>query len=129
MSLNHRFNGAASSLNPVSAGLSYTRLDPEVNVQEDVISRYVLQSLRDQLTAHVSVKFTDALSLTLGSRYCKRINYKDYALIDMRLTYNRPLYNLYFDGSNLFDAEYVEAGAVPMPGRWYTLGVRFGIFK
>lgn len=128
LSANHQFSNTNLSSVKVNAGLSYTHLDPEVTVEENTISRYVLQSLRDQLTANVNLKFNNSFSFTLGSRYCKRINYKDYTLIDARLSHERSAYNIYLDGSNLLNADYIEAGAVPMPGRWFTLGVRFNVF-
>lgn len=127
LTANHGFKNMGTI--QLAAGLSYTHLDPEVKVQQNIISRYVLQSLRDQLAAHANVKFANGFSVTAGSRYCKRINYKDYTLVDARVQYERPSYSIYFDGSNLLNAEYIEAGAVPMPGAWYTFGTRFSLLK
>jgi len=28
------------------------------------------------------------------------------------------------DGANLMDVQYIESGAVPMPGTWLTLGFK-----
>ncbi|HXH98778.1 MAG TPA: TonB-dependent receptor [Sphingobacteriaceae bacterium] len=129
LSANHRLTNSNSRSPQINAGVSYTHLDPEVKVLENKISRYVLQSLRNQLAANVNMKFNHAFSFTVGSRYCQRISYKDYTLLDARVSYERPLYNLYLDASNMLEADYIEAGAVPMPGRWYTLGARFNVFK
>lgn len=110
----------------VRLGFSYTNLDPRFKktLATAVFSRYALESLRNQLSSTLSADFNKQLSLTLATRYCERINYKDYWLMDARLAFKQKQYSIYADGANLFNVEYIEAGAVPMPGSWFTLGVK-----
>src|SRR5690606_2248952 len=105
--------------------LAYTHLDPEfrkTSEQEEKLSRYALESLRNQLTATVNFEFFSRFNVTLAARHCERINYKAYTLLDSRVEFRSKYYSLYADATNLTDVTYIEAGAVPMPGRWYNLG-------
>jgi vitamin B12 transporter len=108
------------------AGASYTNLDPNVKttIANANFSRYALETLRNQLSGTLNAGFYKAWSATLTARYCERINYKDYTVLDARLSFNQKHYNIYADGANLFNAKYMEAGAVPMPGTWLTFGVK-----
>lgn len=106
---------------------AYTYLDPNRETDANRISRYALESLRNQLTGNLDLGLYNGFSVSVGAKYAQRINYKDYTTVDARLSFERKQYNFYIDSSNLTDASYMEAGAVPMPGRWYTLGMRFSI--
>ncbi|MFC5269708.1 TonB-dependent receptor plug domain-containing protein [Adhaeribacter terreus] len=113
-----------------TAGLAYTYLDPEfrkTGEQSQKISRYALESLRNQLTATVNLELYRNFNVTLAARHCERINYKTYTLVDSRLEFKAKYYSIYADATNLMDVSYIEAGAVPMPGRWYNLGLRFSM--
>lgn len=113
--------------NSMRFGLAYTNLDPKVRttIAQANISRYALNALQNQLTATVNTDFLKVMSLTVTARYNDRINYKDYTIVDARLAYKFKKSSIYADASNLFDVNYVEAGAVPMPGVWSTLGCKY----
>ena len=64
------------------------------------------------------------LSFTATTRYCERISYENYIVMDVRLGFKQKHYSIYADGANLFNVQYIEAGAVPMPGSWFTLGLK-----
>lgn len=117
---------SASLFNNLRAGLSYTNLNPEFKktLPAAAFSRYALESLRNQLSGTLSTGIYNLLSLTLTTRYCERINYKNYMVMDVRLGFKRKHYSIYADGANLFNVQYIEAGAVPMPGSWFTLGLK-----
>lgn len=110
-------------------GASYTNLDPsfKTTLATANFSRYALESLRNQLSGTVNAEFHNLIALTLTARYSERISYKSYTVMDARLAFKQPHYSIYADGANLFDVKYIEAGAVPMPGSWVTLGVKAGI--
>ena len=115
-----------NTLSNVRLGMSYTNLDPgfKKTLSTAVFSRYALESLRNQLSSMVSADLYQLLSLTLTTRYCERISYKDYMIMDARLTFKQKHYDIYADGANLFNVQYIEAGAVPMPGSWFTMGLK-----
>lgn len=107
------------------AQLSYTYLHPEQkNFHTDLISKYQLESLRHQLIGQLNYQI-NKWELGVSQRYQERLSYTDYYLVDARVRYNLPHWSLYVDGQNLTDKTYVEAGAVPLPGRWLSVGVQF----
>jgi vitamin B12 transporter len=116
----------AAVINNMRFGLGYTHLDPTVKttLPSAVFSRYAIESLKNQLTGTVSGDFLNVMSLTVTARYCERITYKDYTVMDARLAYKLKTSSIYADVSNIFDVSYIQAGAVPMPGVWATLGYR-----
>lgn len=120
---------ATDAVSSLRLGTSYTNLDPtyKTTVARAKYSRYALESLRNQLSGTVNAEFYNLIALTLTTRYNQRINYKDYTVMDARLAFKQKKYSIYADGANLFNVQYIEAGAVPMPGSWFTLGVKAGI--
>jgi vitamin B12 transporter len=110
-------------------GLAYTHLEPKVKsvIPEANFSRYAIETLKNQLTATANADFLKVMSLTITARYCERITYKDYTVMDARLSYKFKRSSIYADASNIFDVNYIQAGAVPMPGVWATLGYKFSL--
>lgn len=110
-------------------GASYTNLNPsfKTTLATANFSRYALESLRNQLSGTLNAEFYNLVAVTLTARYNQRINYKDYTVMDTRITFKQKHYSIYADGANLFNVQYIEAGAVPMPGSWFTLGIKAGI--
>ena len=119
----------AAVFNSLRFGLGYTHLDPKVKttLAAAVISRYAVESLKNQITATANADFLNVMSLTVTARYCERITYKDYTVMDARLSYKFKKSSIYADASNIFDVNYIQAGAVPMPGVWTTLGYKFAL--
>ncbi|KIO77794.1 hypothetical protein TH53_07710 [Pedobacter lusitanus] len=115
--------------NSLRFGLAYTYLDPKVKttLPEANISRYAVESLKNQLTATVNAEFLKVMALTVTARYCERISYKDYTVMDARLSYKLKHSSIYADASNIFDVNFIQAGAVPMPGVWATLGYKIAL--
>jgi vitamin B12 transporter len=129
LTADHRILDGSASGPGLHARISFTYLDPKRETDASMISRYALESLRNQLTGSLHMTLIKSLSFTLGAKYAQRINYKDYTTVDARLAFDRGRYHLYLDSSNINDAQYIEAGSVPMPGRWNTAGARIDIFK
>ena len=44
--------------------------------------------------------------------------------MDARIAYKFKNSSIYADASNIFDVNFIQASAVPMPGLWATLGYR-----
>ncbi len=124
-------NLTGKTISNLRFGASYTNLDPSFKktLVTANFSRYALESLRNQLSTTLSADFYQLISLTLTTRYSERINYKDYMTMDARLAYRQKRYNIYAEAANLFDVQYIEAGAVPMPGSWFTLGIKTTITR
>lgn len=129
-----RSEATAKTAIAVITGLSYTylgvKIKDDANTDGDAkISQYALQNLRNQLCANVNFEFFQKLNLTLAGRYEQRVNYKDYTLLDARVSYTLHKFSIYADVTNLTNVQYIEAAAVPMPGRWMTLGFKWAWWK
>jgi len=119
----------AAIFNSLRFGLGYTHLDPKFKtaLAPGAISRYAVESLKNQLTATANADFMKVMTVTLTARYCERITYKDYTVMDARLSYKFSKSSIYADAANIFDVNYIQAGAVPMPGVWATLGYKMSL--
>ncbi len=110
-------------------GISYTYLNlnmlSEQGVAEDKMSLYAIENLRHQVCANANFEFLRMFNLTLAARYQQRVNYKDYILLDARISFTRSQFNIYLDVTNIGNTQYAEQGAIPLPGRWVTLGVKW----
>ena len=109
-------------------GLSYTYLNASLDQKEqnNFISKYALESLRHQLIAKVIANY-NGFNITVTERFQERLNYKSYFITDMRLAYQYKNYGIFTNASNLFDTQYIEVATAPMPGRWFSLGLKVGI--
>jgi len=124
----YRIMGDKNATIQIIAGLSYTWLDIKVRESNTAdnqrLSRYALEHLRQQLCIRGSINIQQRLQISLTGRYQQRVQYTDYFLADLRCSYDLGQFNVYMDLSNLGNVQYIEAAAVPMPGRWLSLGLR-----
>ena len=110
------------------AGVSYTWLSPQFEDSHEAgfLSKYVIESLRHQAIANLHLN-NGQFSVTAAARFNERISYRNYFLGDLRIAYRFTPVDIYLDVQNVFDVTYIEAAAVPMPGRWLSLGMKYGI--
>lgn len=104
--------------------ISYNYLHPVIDRTTDTQSKYTLESLKHQFIAGINYTIHN-LSFQLENRLLKRELAEAYDVADIRANYQIKNALVYLEVNNLFDAQYTEAGAVPMPTRWFGLGVRF----
>lgn len=106
--------------------ISYTWLKQNVQESNDVnYSKYVIESLRDQLITQVSLKLYGQSNLLIAHRYLNRVNYKKYQVIDLRMQHTINRFELNVDVNNIFNERYEEVLTVPMLPRWWGLCVRY----
>jgi iron complex outermembrane receptor protein len=127
---NYRILNRTSSGYGLLLGLSYTWLHPKLTKGKKAhvqgkISHYALENLRNQLAVHINTTFMNRFGITLGGKYQQRVNYKDYFLLAARVSAKVSNFQFYIDASNLLNVQFIEAGAVPMPGSWFTLGAKW----
>ena len=103
---------------------SYNYLQPSLETPAGVQSKYVLESLKHQLIAGVHYQI-NRLSFHLQNRWLQRELADAYNIADLRVNYQCRNFLFYTEGTNLLNTEYAEAGAVPMPGRWFSLGIKY----
>ena len=112
---------------PFNLHVSYTYLDMSIKLPDASLSKYSIDALRHQFIAGFTIPISKKIVLHANERYLYRINGNDYTLIDARLVYKRNQLSITADISNILNTQYKEIGAIPMPGRWYSLGARYDI--
>lgn len=111
----------------IKATISYTYIDAEVIDDKDIaLTRYALDNLSQQFIAGLQIGlYKDYLDLNTSFRYLDRESLEDYHLLDMKLNFKMNHFGAFISVNNLTDVEYRETNLVPMPGRWFGVGVRF----
>lgn len=104
--------------------MSYNYLNPKLVTGNDKQSKYVLESLKHQFIVGINYAYRD-FSIHLENRYIKRELNTGYDVLDLRVNYQLNSFLVYADVSNILNSQYREAGAVPMPPRWFNLGLKY----
>lgn len=115
----------------ILAGLSYTWLNPKIEKQADQnfsYSQYALENLKNQLVARLNLGFLKHYNIGLTGRYEQRVNYKDYLIVDAKVTGQWGDFQVNIALNNLTNVTYIEAGAYPLPGRWMSLGLKWELW-
>ena len=114
--------------------LSYSYIHQEKDLETGLVSQYAMEYLRHKFVAGIRIPLVSHLMLNADLRWQDRVgqytdfdgticDYKPYWLVDARLTWQKPSYELYLKANNLFDTTYHDYGLVPQPGRWLIAGV------
>lgn len=104
---------------------SYTYLNSEMsNLEAGILSKYTVNNLRHQIITTLSYSHHKGWSVLFANRYNDRASYKDYFLMDLRVSKQFKSIQVYADGQNLLNQRFIEAGAFPMPGLWTTIGIK-----
>jgi iron complex outermembrane receptor protein len=107
----------------------YTWLDLDA-ADVDQLSKYVLDYAPHSLTGTVSVPLPGRVRLTPRVEYRRRTRStggSEYVLLDARIGRRiGELYEVFVEGTNLFDADYEEIAGVAMPGAAMTVSVVIG---
>lgn len=101
-------------------------------------SNYALEYLRHKFTAGLTHRIWSRLSATWAFRWQDRmgnyiryanpsdvgtlVNYSPYAILDLRIQWRAPKYQLYIEGNNLTNHTYYDYGNIPQPGFWIKVG-------
>ena len=85
-------------------------------------SKYILNYLRHKLLLNIEINAFNNIYQNFSCRYEDRVSYKDLFLLDSKTSWKFRKINFFLELTNILDTTYVEAGFVPMPGRWAMLG-------
>ena len=118
--------------------VSYSFINQEKEQEANIVSQYALEYLRHKLIANAQVPLFAKLTLGADFRWQDRVgqytdfsgiahDYKPYALVDARLTWQEAKYKLYLEANNLLDNDYVDYGHVEQPGRWLIGGIKISL--
>ena len=129
-----------SRISPVTTlRLSYTYIDQDKEKEPDIVSQYALEYLRHKFVAEAQTEICKNLTLGIHLRWQDRVgqyttfsgevnDYRPFAIIDTRLTWNQKGYQVFAEANNLFDnRHYVDFGNVPQPGIWFIAGASVNI--
>ena len=108
-----------------SYSVGYTFLESEYQQPSGLMSRYVMENLKHQFVAKLEVLFLKNITNQLIYRYNERVSTGSYQILDEKLSYDSPNYNIYLLINNILNTNYTETFGVPMPGRWFHVGVSF----
>ena len=111
----------------IKANINYTYINAEVIDNADIaVSRYALDNLSQQLLVGLQFDILkDKVNLNTNVRYLERVSLDNYSLLDIKLNYTGANFGAWISANNVMDQEYRETNLVPMPGRWFGVGVRF----
>jgi len=109
----------------LNINLSYSYLDSEFkNMQSQLASKYLISSLKHQLTNTVDFQYK-GFSVLAATRLNQRVSGASYWINDLRVSQSLGKFSIYADAQNIFNTTYFEAGAIPLPSRWLSLGIKF----
>lgn len=114
--------------------ISYSYIHQEKDLEPGIVSQYALEYLRHKLVVGARVPIASRLTFDANLRWQDRAgqytdfdgnvnDYRPYALVDARLSWQHPAYELYLKANNLLDTSNRDYGLVPQPGRWLIAGV------
>ena len=114
-----------NSLNTINLGYAYIN----DNYENDILSRYSLNSYRHRLILNIDFKLTKSISNYLSYRYGIREIQDDNSksVIDYKIMMQRDRWKVTLNLNNIFDSEYYETNLVQMPGRNITVGLNIEI--
>lgn len=108
--------------------VGYNYLHASQAKTEEFTSKYSLENLKHQVKLMLMANHA-AWNASIANRFNQRVSEKSYFLTDLRVGYDFPSFSIYADAQNLFDVTYIETSALPMPGRWYSLGIKYAWVK
>ena len=101
-------------------------------------SNYAMEYLRHKFTASFSHKIWSRLSATWQLRVQDRnggyilyegatntgqlVSYSSYAVLDAKLQWAAPKYDIWLNAANITDTHYYDYGNIPQPGVWFMAG-------
>lgn len=118
--------------------VSYSYLYQDVKAEEGMQSKYTLEYLRHKVVASMGFSLWRNLGIDVFYRWQERMgsytdiddnvrNYSPYGIVDGRLHWTTPKYNVYVEANNIFDKSYVDYGCVEQPGTWIMAGFAVNI--
>ena len=107
--------------------LNYTYITAKHNFTSAQESRYAITSMRHQLNGQALFDLSEKVQVNLTYRLVQRIEQPLYQVVDAKILVPiKSKWTVFAEGNNLTNTQYVEAGFVQMPGRWFKLGLTFG---
>ena len=113
---------------PQKIQLGYSYLDNDVKASEANFSQYSINSMKHQFTSSVQFNFFKGFNTTFAYRYVERTSGMSYNVYDANLSYRIKAIEFSLFANNIFNAEYIESGMIPMPKGNILFGMKY-MFK
>ena len=107
--------------------VSYTFIENENRVKNNLLSRYSLDHLKHQFIAKLQTKFLKYFTNEVVFRHNERMNLGSYNVLDEKLSFQKNNLSIYLLINNLTNSIYTETFGVEMPKRWFHLGLSYDI--
>ncbi|MGB5420242.1 TonB-dependent receptor plug domain-containing protein [Algibacter sp.] len=105
--------------------LGYNFLDDNILDQNKDLSRYSLNTLKHQFTTRLSTQLLKNVSQNIIYKHAERTTGDSYNVWDASLAINLKKLEFTVTANNIFNADYIEAGFVPMPPSNLLFGLRY----
>ncbi|TFV92180.1 TonB-dependent receptor [Algoriphagus kandeliae] len=123
LAFTYRWTNGSRLFSVKEAMFSYNYINADLIEQPGTETRYALTALKNQLLGGVLLGLGNKLEWNTKMRYIERMGQDPYFLLDMRVDYNRAgKIGFFAEASNITNTDYIEAGTVQMPGRWFRAG-------
>ncbi|WP_165731648.1 TonB-dependent siderophore receptor [Polaribacter sp. 20A6] len=103
----------------------YNFLDDDILDQNKELSRYSLNTLRHQFITRFSSKLFKNVSQNIIYKHAERTIGTSYNVWDASVIVDFNKFSFTVTANNIFDAEYIESGFVPMPPSNVLFGLRY----
>ncbi|WP_308991560.1 TonB-dependent receptor [Mariniflexile litorale] len=105
--------------------VGYNFLEDDILNQNKELSRYSLNTLKHHFTTHLNTQLFKNVSQNIIYKHAERTTGNSYNVWDASLAVNLKQLEFTLTASNIFDADYIEAGFVPMPPSNLLFGLRY----
>ncbi len=119
-SYNFKLNNFTQTL-----AFSYANLNDNILDQNEDLSRYALNTLKHQYATRFSSQWFKNIRQNIVYKYAERSTGQTYNVWDASVFVKIKAAELSVTASNIFDADYIESGFVPMPPSNILFGLRY----
>ncbi|MFI1772826.1 TonB-dependent receptor plug domain-containing protein [Thalassobellus citreus] len=105
--------------------VGYNFLEDDILNQNKELSRYSLNTLKHHFTTRLSTQLFKNVSQNIIYKHAERTTGDSYNVWDASLAITLKQLEFTITASNIFDADYIEAGFVPMPPSNLLFGLRY----
>ncbi|WP_299015472.1 TonB-dependent receptor [uncultured Polaribacter sp.] len=103
----------------------YTYLNDDILDQNKDLSRYSLNTLKHQFVTRFTSKLFKNVSQNIIYKHAERTVGTSYNVWDASVIFNFHKFNFTVTANNIFNADYIESGFVPMPPSNVLFGLRY----
>lgn len=121
---NTSYNFKVNNLNQ-SLSLGYTFIEDEAGGLDLNFSRYSVNSLKHHFVSRLSSQVTKKINFNVIYKHAERTSGLSYNVWDASAVIHAKQFEFTFTAANIFNADYIETGFVPMPPSNVLCGLRY----